>query len=101
MNMKSKWTKWQVGFVIAGILFYLFQEVKLSPEFLAAVTTASASKQKVSSSIPKEMAGTPSGDSLGQSVNGNMGRRGESRQQLNNSGSSSLQIQPHTRSHAS
>ncbi|MDU0205233.1 MULTISPECIES: hypothetical protein [Paenibacillus] len=41
---KSKWTKWQMGIVIGVLLFYLFQEVKDSPQFLAAVSAAALSK---------------------------------------------------------
>ncbi|GGI44285.1 hypothetical protein GCM10008018_06340 [Paenibacillus marchantiophytorum] len=52
---KTKWTKWQLGIVIAAILFYLFQEVKASPQFLAAVTAASLSQgQKAPVTVQKE-----------------------------------------------
>ncbi|MCY9663256.1 hypothetical protein P5G65_24430 [Paenibacillus chondroitinus] len=43
---KSKWTKWQIGMVVGVLLFYLFQEVKESPQFLTAVSAAALSKDQ-------------------------------------------------------
>ncbi|BFT70304.1 hypothetical protein [Paenibacillus sp. P36] len=43
---KSKWTKWQIGMVVGVLLFYLFQEVKESPQFLSAVSAAALSKDQ-------------------------------------------------------
>ncbi|OPH46818.1 hypothetical protein BC351_12825 [Paenibacillus ferrarius] len=93
---KSKWTKWQIGIVLGVLIFYLFQEVKSSPPFLAAVTAASLSKQKLAPvTVQKENASTHVTDSRDARRRNN----NQSTAPLNRSSQSELKS--HTRSQAS
>ncbi|MBP1963680.1 hypothetical protein [Paenibacillus aceris] len=104
---KSKWTKWQVGMVIGVLLFYLFQEVKGSPQFVAAVSAAAISKDNTAPvTVQKE---TPN-----NRVSENTVRRGRNHDRMaagagaagssgstGGTGSSEPQLKAHTRSQAS
>ncbi|SDN21769.1 hypothetical protein SAMN04487897_102177 [Paenibacillus sp. yr247] len=93
---RSKWRKWQIGIVMGVLLFYLFQEVKASPQFLAAVTAASAAKQKiVPVTVQKEHSNNRMTD------NTDPRRRNHDRVANGATGSSQSQLKPHTRSQAS
>ncbi|MFD0692476.1 hypothetical protein ACFQZT_00060 [Paenibacillus sp. GCM10027628] len=114
MRKTSKWLKWQVGAVILAIMFYLFQEVKTSPEFLAAVKAAS-SKQSAVASAQQNPQTTIQGDTFSRSNGGNQTSRrhglrqgnggvsqgGTADRSGNSSSQSSPQVQPHARSQGS
>ncbi len=111
MKASSKWTKWQIGLVSAMIVVYLFQEVKESPEFLAAVREASNSELNTTPVIAQKKLDMPSTETFSRKPNNRMERSESSRDQLNRTDDSSSQSLPqsqtqknaqtHTRSHAS
>lgn len=112
MKASSKWTKWQIGLVSAMIVVYLFQEVKESPEFLAAVQKASNSMLNTTTVVAQKKQDVPPSESFDRNSGNRMKRSASSsRGQLNQSDSSSAQSLPqsqtqnntqtHTRSHAS
>ncbi|MNY57245.1 hypothetical protein D3C86_1934230 [compost metagenome] len=92
------------------IFVYLFQEVKESPEFLAAVQKASNTKPTTTVVAQKKLDVPPS-ESFSRNSGNRKKRSASSRERLNQSDSSSAQsppqsqtqnnTQPHTRSHAS
>ncbi|WNR43365.1 hypothetical protein [Paenibacillus roseipurpureus] len=101
MKVISKWTKWQIGFVILLVVVYLFQEVKDSPQFLKAVREAAASKLTNTPKVASAM--TESVPRVRPMTNGSekIERRGSSRDSLNSSSGTVSPTQSHTRSHAS
>ncbi|KRF03572.1 hypothetical protein ASG89_02040 [Paenibacillus sp. Soil766] len=111
MKASSKWTKWQIGFVSAMIVVYLFQEVKESPEFLTAVREASNAKLNTTAVIAQKSLDMPPSEAFSRNSNNRIQRSGSSRDQVNQSEDSSSQSLPqsqqsnqtktHTRSHAS
>lgn len=90
MKASSKWTKWQIGFVSAMIVVYLFQEVKESPEFLTAVREASKFKLNASTIVTQKKTDTQ--DQLNRTDVSFAQPQHQQTQQ---------QAKPHTRSHAS
>lgn len=113
---KSKWTKWQIGMVMGVLLFYLFQEVKDSSQFQAAVSAAATSKNNTAPvTVQKETSNNR--------VSENTGRRGRNHDRMaagagaagssessgssgsssstGGTGSSQPQLKAHTRSQAS
>ncbi|MFC5451969.1 hypothetical protein [Paenibacillus aestuarii] len=113
---RSKWLKWQIGAVVIAIVFYLFQEVKASPEFLAAAAAATKQKAPVVEQQKPEPAfgngSAPGNETRSKSrregrrggvAQGNGGNRaGNGSDNLNQGRSSTnAQVQPHTRSQAS
>lgn len=113
MKASSKWTKWQIGFVSAMIVVYLFQEVKVSPEFLAAVREASSTKLNTTPVIAQKRLDMPSSETYSRNLNNRMERSESSRDQISRTDDSSSQslsqsqsqqqnqTKTHTRSHAS
>jgi hypothetical protein len=111
MKASSKWTKWQIGFVSAMIVVYLFQEVKESPDFLTAVREASNAKLNTTPVIAQKRLDMPSSEAFSRNSNNRLERSENSRDQLNRTDDSSSQSLPqsqqqnqtktHTRSHAS
>ncbi|MDR6552943.1 hypothetical protein [Paenibacillus qinlingensis] len=105
MKVSSRWTKWQIAIVIAMIVVYLFQEVKESPEFLAAVREAANAKLPIVPVTIQPRQDSSSSEPLDKNAPAKMERTGRSRDQLNetdDSFSQSLsQIKPHTKSRAS
>jgi hypothetical protein len=98
---KSKRMKWQVGIVMGFLLFYLFQEVKDSPQFLAAVTAASAAKQKTS---PVTVQKDTNSNRITENTDPrrkNHDRMGTGSSQSPSQSQSQSQLSPHTRSQAS